>query len=240
MAKKFKFLKISDISAVTDISDKIFLTLDIDWASDEVMTYVLDILEKYNISVSFFATHKTQILDRIRSNKKWELGIHPNFNFLLEGDFRYGSSIDAVLDYYMDIVPEAVSVRSHSMTQSTKILDAFTSRNLKYDCNHFIPYKVDKSIYPWEYWNGDLFKVPYCWEDDIALIYGWPLDVKDVLVNECLKIFDFHPIHIFLNTYDMAEYTKIKDDISMQIPNRHKQRGIQDFFYDLLSLSIKK
>lgn len=236
MTFNFKFLKISDIKPEMCFTDKIFLTIDIDWATDEVMDSVLDILEEYNIPVTFFATHKSVTLDRIRKNTNWELGIHPNFNFLLEGDFRYGSNIEQVLDYYMDIVPDAVSVRSHSMTQSTKILDAFVNRNLKYDCNHFIPYKVDKTIHPWAYWKGNLFKIPYCWEDDIALIYGWSLDVKEVLENECLKVFDFHPIHIFLNTFDIMEYEKFKLTPSKKVDDMNKEKGIKDFLYDLLKL----
>ena len=43
----------------------------------------------------------------MRANQNIELGIHPNFNPLLNGDFRYGKSIDEVIKYYKKIAPEA-------------------------------------------------------------------------------------------------------------------------------------
>lgn len=102
------FGKISEI----DINDpqsfqKIFLTFDIDWASDEVLEYCLEIVEKAKVKATWFATHKTPLLKRILENPLFELGIHPNFNPLLEGNFCYGKNYKEVLEYYLEIVPNA-------------------------------------------------------------------------------------------------------------------------------------
>lgn len=104
-----------------------------------MLCLLFDIIEKNNIKATFFVTHETKLLDRMRANPNIELGIHPNFNPLLSGDFRYGKNIDEVVGYYKNIVPKTVSVRSHSLTQSGVIFPIFEKNNLTYECNTFIP-----------------------------------------------------------------------------------------------------
>ena len=55
------FENIKNINVINPSSwkDKMFLTFDIDWCSDEVLLYTLDIIEKYNIKATFFVTHET-------------------------------------------------------------------------------------------------------------------------------------------------------------------------------------
>ena len=136
---KFENIKNINLENPSSWEDKIFLTFDIDWCSDEVLSFTLDIIEKNNIKATFFVIHETKLLDRMRANPNIELGIHPNFNPLLSGDFRYGKNIDEVVGYYKNIVPEAMSVRSHSLTQSGVIFPIFEKNNLTYECNTFIP-----------------------------------------------------------------------------------------------------
>ena len=94
---KFENIKNINLENPSSWEDKIFLTFDIDWCSDEVLSFTLDIIEKNNIKATFFVTHETLLLERMRDNPKIELGIHPNFNFLLNGDFRQGSSSKEVV-----------------------------------------------------------------------------------------------------------------------------------------------
>src|SRR5258708_1040997 len=109
---KFEFLRVKDLEQYkNNFENKLFLTFDIDWASDEVLGYTLDLLEKYTICATFFVTHETPLLTRIRNNPRFEMGIHPNFNFILNGDSRYGKNPAEVIDYYLKMVPDAVSVR---------------------------------------------------------------------------------------------------------------------------------
>ncbi len=109
-----------DIEKEESWKSNVFFTFDVDWASDEVFNETLDLLDSYNASATFFCTHETKVLERLRAGDRYEIGVHPNFNFLLEGNFRYGSNYKEVLKYYKAIVPESVSVRSHSLTQQSK------------------------------------------------------------------------------------------------------------------------
>ena len=184
-----------------------FLTFDIDWASDEVLNYTIDILEKNDVAATFFVTHDTLVLQRIRENPKFELGIHPNFNFLLNGSFEKGRNIHEVLKEILDIVPEAKSVRSHSMTQNSHILEAFKLFGLTHDANHFISAIAEIDLKPWLLWNG-LVRCPYFWEDDVHYTEKDDYSVDQLLSRNGLKIFDFHPIHVFLNTEEAQRYEK--------------------------------
>ena len=234
----FENIKNIDLYCPSTWEDKIFLTFDIDWASDEVLSYTLDIIEKYNIKATFFVTHETPILDKMRINPNIELGIHPNFNPLLNGDFSYGRNIDEVIEYYKNIVPEAVSVRSHAMTQNSHILDTFDKFGLMYDCNTFIPISSKIELFPWKHWSEKLLKVPYCWEDDVHCVYNWEWNVKKLLDNKGLKVFDFHPIHIFLNTEKLDRYEKSRDSFNNFSKLKNKVNfsayGTKDFFIELI------
>lgn len=188
-----------------DYDRLIFLTFDIDWAHDEVLTDSINLVEKADVAATWFVTHDTPLLVRLRANPKFELGIHPNFNYLLQGDTRNGGNAEEVVDRLLNIVPEAKSVRSHSILQNSKLMDIFLDRGLTHDCNHFIPEQSGIELKPWRLWNG-ITKVPYFWEDDAAFIYRDNASISLLTERKGLKVFDFHPIHVFLNTERADRY----------------------------------
>lgn len=235
---RFENIRNIDLSNKKSWKNKIFLTFDIDWCSDEILAYTLNIVEKYNLKVTFFITHETKLLKRMKENPNIELGIHPNFNFLLNGDFRYGKNIEEVINHYMKIVPEAISVRSHSMTQSSQILSYFSQCNLKYDCNHYIPQNAGIRLKPWQYLNSSLVKIPYFWEDDLHCIHQDNWNINDYINFEGLKVFNFHPIHIYLNTEHLDRYNNTRkkhynhEELSFHVNNT--SRGTCNFLIDLI------
>ena len=126
-------------------SNALYLTFDIDWACDEVLADTIDLVEQADIYATWFVTHDTPLLKRLRDNPKFELGIHPNFNNILAGrpDPANGMSAEETVDRLLSLVPEAKSVRSHSMTQSSVLLKLFLDKGLTHDCNHFIPHQAE-------------------------------------------------------------------------------------------------
>ena len=234
---RFENIKNINLNARSSWQDKIFLTFDIDWCSDNVLLYTLNFIEEYNLKATFFITHETQLLERMRDNKNIELGIHPNFNPLLSGDFRYGKNIDEVVSYYKKIVPEAVSVRSHSMTQNSLMLDSFEKFGLTYDVNTFIPFSSEIVCKPYKHWTNKLIKVPYFWEDDVHCIYELDWNVEKFLNYSGIKVFDFHPIHIFLNTEHLDRYEQSRKHHNCEeILTNHEYSGYgsKSFFLDLI------
>lgn len=204
---KICFSKISDIrvEVPSTWNNNIFLTFDIDWACDKVLEDTIDLVEKADIAATWFVTHDSPLLERLRTNPKFELGIHPSFNFLLEGNPGNGRNIEEVTNRLLAIVPDAKSVRCHSMTQNTRILQLFCDKGLVYDCNHFVPVQSGIQLKPWKLWNG-LVKVPHYWEDDAAFIYNDMFDIRTLCRRRGIKVFTFHPIHVFLNTENTERY----------------------------------
>jgi len=219
--------------------DKAFITFDIDWACDEVLEDTIDLVEGYDIKATWFITHNTPVLDRLATNPNFELGIHPNFNHLLVGDGDPRNRRDAkeIIENLLQVVPNAKSVRSHSLTQSSRILEIFKEYGLFYDCNDYIPYINEIVLSPWLSWNL-LVKCPYFWTDDFATIYDKKY-FSSVLINKKgLKIFGFHPIHVFLNTVDFKHYSeKIKPfykDVKKLKSSKYQGYGVRNYLEDTL------
>ncbi len=207
---------------------KVCFTMDIDWAPDHVIEYSLDLFSKNNIPCTIFATHKTDVLKGIGPN--FEVGIHPNFNPLLSGEGK--DSASDVIDRVLEIFPESKGVRSHSITQSSQLLNIFVQKNLVYDSNNFLPYqpiKVYKS------WNG-LYRIPYNWEDDVHFEYGYSFE--DLRMDDVhdFAVLDFHPIHLFLNTENSKRYSMakeyLKDKNSLESFRNTEISGSQDGLFN--------
>ena len=236
MKRNFSTISSIDLDKAHSWQEPLFITLDIDWCHDDVLAYSIDLLEQADASATWFVTHDTPLLERLRANPKFELGIHPNFNFLLQGDDRNGRTAEEVVDRLMEIVPEATSVRSHSMTQSSVLLNLFYEKGLRYDCNHFIPFQENIKLKPYLLWNN-LIKVPYLWEDDISCACGGLSTSMVVKGANDLNVFDFHPIHVFLNTSDLSLYESTKDihkKTEQLFKARWQKEGVQSWLEELL------
>lgn len=212
----------------------IVFTSDIDWAPEEVIADTLNLFEVYGVKCTLFSTHHSLELSK-SSKKLFEIGIHPNFNPILNGSSD--KRPDDILDEILDIHPDAQGIRSHSMLQSTNLLQLFAERKLLYDANQFMPYHTD--IKPFRLWNG-MVRIPYNWEDDVHWTYGYSFDRSGLeLESDNLLVFDFHPIHIFLNTENKYRYNEAKkfyQDPKTLMNYRNKEVvGTRDLLISLLS-----
>jgi hypothetical protein len=195
-----------DVQRPDSWQDRTFLTFDLDWANDAVIGFTLDLLESHGVPATVFVTHRTPLLDRMRRMSTLELGIHPNFNFLLQGDFRYGRTSAEVLEHFLAIVPEARSVRSHSLAISSTLLADMAARGLRWESNYFVPWSSGVELKPWLSWNQVITQVPLCWTDDIHSRSNGSWNVSVLPKMPGLNVLIFHPIHIFLNTERLARY----------------------------------
>lgn len=231
MNSQFNTLANIDPCLATTWRDKVFLTFDIDWAHDLVILDSLELLTKADASATFFVTHRSDLIAELQSNQRIELGIHPNFNWLLSSEQNTGKDSRDVVDLLLEVIPCARSVRSHSLTQNSHLLKYFASVGLTHEANTFIPYSTGQVIRPWRGIEG-LARIPYGWEDDAHILYAAqniqysePCDIVDNKTIP-LKVFDFHPIHVFLNTESLDRYERTRP--LHQNPNeliRHRYQG---------------
>lgn len=228
--------------------NKIFITIDIDWACDEVISNTLNILQKEDIKATFLVTHETKLLERLRKNKDIEIGIHPNFNSMLF-DKKNDENVEEKIDYLKLIVPEAVTMRSHSLTQNSYILQIEKQKGITYDLNTYIPFHSNIETKPF-YNHNEIIRVPFGWEDDLHCIEirngyrnGWNVD--ELLEFNGVKIFNFHPIHIFLNTEDLDRYERAKPyyknyEKLKKFVNNNEKCGTRFFLNNLISKAKEK
>jgi hypothetical protein len=218
--------------------NKIFLTFDIDWAHDEVILDSYELICKYQVNTTWFVTHYTNLLRTLEIDRRIELGIHPNFNYLLSGGG--GGESSSVIQKAKELVPTATSIRSHSLVQSEKLIDQFLDHGFMRICNLFIPYKNDMRVSPFNLWNGAII-VPHQFQDNASLRMNEEFIQVDSF-NAGFHVFDFHPIHVFLNTESLERYENTRslhNNPKELIKHRYEGYGTRNRLLDLLKLAKK-
>jgi hypothetical protein len=190
--------------------DDLVLTIDIDWAPDFTIDFVAEQLISRQVRATWFVTHMSPAIARLKQYPDlFELGIHPNF---LSGS-THGNTPDAVLDHCMTLVPQASSVRTHMLFQSTLLLRQILAQStITTDVSLFLPGTPHIRPVEWVCRRRILLRIPYFWADDFEMernIPCWHL-APHLGVGKGLKIFAFHPIHIYLNSADIEIYQSLK------------------------------
>lgn len=176
-----------------------------DWAPDFAIDFVADLLLSSSVKATWFLTHTSPSVDKLKEHPDlFELGLHPNF---LTGS-SHGETAEEVLEHCAVISDTAVSARTHGLFQSTPLLDLIVRRtSIRIDVSLFLPHFAN--LYPFRYrMNGrELWRVPYLWEDDFEMERRTPWWHLDPLIAlDGLKVLDFHPMHVYLNSNQMAAY----------------------------------
>jgi len=191
------------------------ITLDVDWAPDFVIEHIANILSDKKVKATWFITHDSQMVQNLRKNDLFELGLHPNF----DPSSTQGSDPDSVLTNLKKIIPQATSLRTHSFNQSTPLILKFQKFGLENDASIFL--SKTKNISPHFLKFANLYRFPSFWADDIEMedkTECWSLD-DPIYHTPGLKIFIFHPIHIFLNSRTMEKYNTLKNKKNISLLN---------------------
>ena len=188
---------------------KMALTFDVDWASDEVLEYTLDLLEESGKAATIFVTHDTPVLSRIRENPLWEIGLHPNFVLSAGALVGLDTHVENVLSKMKAWAPEAISLRSHGLVTANRWLWQYEAQGIK---NLSMSLKFNIKSQPHEEING-LVECPIYFSENSQLVIQQKggVDLADItqlgqVADDELRVFDFHPIHICLNTENYERY----------------------------------
>lgn len=219
----------------------IYLTFDNDWAIDEVLEYTMKIVSEYGIVATFNATNSSKVLTNIEKSGS-ELGIHPNFN----RDINLGDSkmIENIIYECKQIVPSAKTMRSHALVTSTPIRKALQQAGLVYELNTMITPISSNVIYPWKHF--ELWQIPFIFEDDVYLLENRPFLPQWYIQGdfEMLKVVNFHPIHVYLNTEDLHRYYKAKPYMKEleklnSYRNHSKHDGVENILRKMIETAIE-
>ena len=188
------------------------ITLDIDWAPDYMIDYAAARLLAGNVRATWFVTHHSAAIDRLSGYPElFELGIHPNF---LPGT-THGKTETEVLAHCLRIVPNATSVRMHGLVQSSNLLGLIArDTQIETDVSLFLPHA--DNLEPVQYFwpeGAKMIRIPYFWEDDFEMARPEPIWSPKHLTGSTngVKIFDFHPVHIFLNADSLEPYRSLRN-----------------------------
>ena len=221
---------------------KVFLSFDMDWAHDEVLKDTIEIVKKANVASTWFVTHDTPLIEELRKLRASELGIHPNFNPLLDGTFeRASNTSEKILKSALSIIPNATAIRSHSLTQNERLADRFRTEGLTHLSNTFLPHGSTMLPRPFRIWD-QIVIVPHCWQDNVAMRMRLPFPTDGELLSD-FHVFNFHPIHVFLNTEHMDRYEQTRHlhyNPSELIKHRYQGLGTRTKLLNLLFASENK
>jgi hypothetical protein len=212
------------------LKNNVCLTFDVDWASEEMLCDVIQLLEKYNCKATFFATHKSKMIESISSSSNFEIGLHPNFNSLLLNQSTH--SAKEILVKLKKLYPAATSIRSHSLVNGTFISQFYKELGINIDGNIYIPFDKITDLKPWYFWNG-IKIIPFHWSDYIDFVQGKKNDLLEILEQKTfVKTVAFHPVHIFINTSSIADYEEFKKNNMYKNSNKYGVRNILILFLE--------
>ena len=217
-----------------------YITMDMDWANDGVLADTVSLAESLEIPVCLFVTYDTPMIKVIRKHPLFTLGIHPNFLPQLNGQTE--KSFRTAMEELHALVPEAKVIRCHALADATPILTAAREMGFSADMNLFIPFSSGIRLRPFTHFSG-LQRLPFFYEDDAWTLEPGAGSPEDHLLSDVpLKIFNFHPIHLYLNTENMERYNRAKvhyHDFEALAPfvNHGSGFGARDFLLRLKVLA---
>lgn len=211
----------------------IAITFDTDWAPDWCVRQCFEMCRSAGVRATFFATNPLPVLKEIAANPNFELGIHPNFlanTTQLPPDLTGAARaklrgndmawVAAVLDYCLKFAPNAKSLRTHGLWQSSGLY-AYIEENLPSLCNDistFLPFNpcpqpIQVQLSPR---GRALTRFVFNWEDDIAIIKENAQMLSSCQISpNLLYIYNFHPVHILLNSSSPQQYEEMKKTYKM-------------------------
>jgi hypothetical protein len=207
-------------------------TTDTDWAPESMIQSMLDVFDDNGIPLTPFITHDSKMIDaRYKGPKKRYVGLHPNFLGRPACDTVFAEVVSDVVKLW----PTAKSFRCHGYFDNSAVSREFYARGFKYDSN--LGLHLQSRIVPLQHSSG-LLRFPVFLEDDCyAKREGvWNVShILHVLRTPGLKIFNFHPVHMCLNTPNMDYYERIRRDVTEDWERlRHRGKGTCTFLLELL------
>ena len=229
------------------IYDLVAFTVDIDWVPDHLIDDMAQTFIDNKVKCTWFVTHSSPAVDRLKQSEYFQLGIHPNFH----SGSSHGDSEEAVIEFCKRIVPDARVTRMHALHQNSYLLSKLQKAyGIDIDCSLFLPHAIHLAphLFYHSHEHKPLLRIPFFWEDDVECLTpnkNWNFE-PEILTTPGLKIFNFHPVYVGINETDFRQYLNIKKNLcstkklsdlerdELQ-PYIHKDLGVKTYFKALLS-----
>jgi hypothetical protein len=203
-------------------------TSDIDWASEDVISFSHDTIMASHLKVTYFNTHPSQALNQLVEKGECRELIHPNFL----PQSSHGETFEEVMDYCHRLVPHADGFRTHRYFEVNDITDEFARRGFKFFSNHCT--RCEPALRPLVHRSG-MVSMPIFLEDGGHLIADPSLDfeaLRTKLATPGLKIINFHPAHMAFNTPRFSYTREIKDRLTREEWNNLTSELLKKLTYE--------
>ena len=202
------------------------ISIDTDWAVQPLIDETAKLLNDFNIKATFFVTNKFDF----KKIQHHELSIHPNF----ENNLDY----EKVLKTCLNFLPTKKSkgTRSHRLHYNTTLPKIYEQLGIEYDSNYILPNFTNPK--PFFIPNSNVLEIPFYFGDD-QLFQENNFKISSISLRDSgVKVFMFHPFHIFMNTPSYEFYLKTKKYYKnfnqLEKNKNNSQPGIKDFFISFL------
>jgi ubiquinone/menaquinone biosynthesis C-methylase UbiE len=186
------------------------------------------VFEEYKVPLTPFVTHDSAMVrSRFGQPGSYErVGLHPNFQL----QSTHGVNETEVLEAVTGIWPQARGFRCHGYYDSSHLTVAARERGLEWDSN--LALFLQPCLLPLEHFSG-LVRFPSWWDDDTHLGKGFTPHVTCLsahLLTPGLKLMNFHPIHVALNSPSLDHNAATKSDLAAS----YEGRGVRTLLIEIL------
>lgn len=210
----------------------IALTFDSDWINNEHLLELIETLKKNQLKATFFITGKYDCFKK--PDPLFEINPHFRFN----GDW---TDYEESFKQFRSIAPLSIGIRNHSLYFHERIRVIWQNEGIKYSSNNLQP--LVENLRPYNI-TKKIIEIPIYFLDYWFMEFSGPhpkLKLSSLKLNRPgLKVFDFHPIHLDLNTPNLKYYEKYKHLFSDKLktqnthPVRYEGNGMSTLFQNLI------
>lgn len=218
----------------------IVITSDTDFVGDEILSYAYSTLTDTPCTI-FVTNSSDYVVNTTSKNALWEVEPHPNF---IDGS-THGGSVDGVFKTVNSFNTSGFGFRCHRYYFSNDVAELFVNNGYKYSSNVC----TDLQYVPPFKTRCGLLEFPIFFEDGGFIKFHSITNAESVISRmddkNGIYVFNFHPIHIALNSCDFNVSRRIKDELSperyhaltmldIECARNTKKYGIADLLNDVL------
>ena len=200
-------------------------TMDTDWSPASVVDYVFDAFVDPRLKWTVFCTDP---LPRLELRPETEIALHYNVERL---------GFEASVREIHQRLPKAVGARGHSLAISERLRPVYRELGIRYDSSYLMyrqggifAFPIARGVWEFPVFFMDAFFMDYDRGDPDLAPQGWHLEEPG------LKVLDFHPVHLALNTPSFDYYQRYKQhyhDLDALIAHQHCGWGMRSLFLAL-------
>jgi hypothetical protein len=205
--------------------DLVAFTMDTDWSPAGGIEYVLETIVDPRLALTVFCTGRYPALER---RPLTEIALHYNVDH---------QGFEAAYRRAAVELPDAKGARGHSLAMSERLRALYREYGTRYDssyimfeCQGIVPFLISRNVWEFPIYFMDMFFLEFH-EGDFALA-----PTGRQLSGPGLKVLDFHPVHLLLNTPSLEYYHECKGhyhDVDALLRRRYPGRGITTLFLEL-------